>query len=260
MSARASHGDQQALLSTYPRQRPPLPAKIAALFEREYAENLHARGLAQALSKSLERWMHRKVARPSDRGRVLELGAGTLNHVQYEISADRYDIVEPRPHLYRDSPMLARIGSQYGDTDSIPAGESYDRIVSVACLEHLTDLPFVVARCGLMLGARGLFQAGIPMEGGFLWGLGWRISTGLSFRLRHGLDYGEIMRHEHVSDASEIVSVVQHLFSRVTLKMFPLPVRHLSLYCYLEAQTPLLDRCSAILSQAATGRTGGVSQ
>lgn len=152
--------------------------------------------------------------------------------------------------------MLSRIDSRFGDIGSIPAGELYDRVVSIACLEHLTNLPYVIAKCGLMLGPRGLFQAGIPMEGGFLWGLGWRMSTGLSFRLRHGLDYGEIMRHEHVSDANEIVSVVQYMFSRVTLKMFPLPVRHLSLYGYIEAQRPLLNRCKEILSQAAINKTG----
>ena len=55
----------------------------------------------------------------------------------------------------------------------------------------------------LRLEADGVFQAGIPSEGGFLWGIAWRLSTGISYYLRTGLGYGVVMRHEHIDSAFE---------------------------------------------------------
>jgi len=83
-----------------------------------------------------------------------------------------------------------------------------------------------------------------------LW-LGWRCSTGLSYYLRTGLDYGKLMRHEHINTAPEILAIVRHVFSSVVVRRFPLPHHHLSFYTYLEARSPDLARCHAILSGGA---------
>ena len=83
-----------------------------------------------------------------------------------------------------------------------------------------------------------MFQAGIPSEGGLLWWLGWRLSTGLGFYLRTGLDYGVLMRHEHVNNAQEIIAVVTHFFENVTVVRFPTPICQLSFYSYIKAQRP----------------------
>ena len=95
-----------------------------------------------------------------------------------------------------------------------------------------------------------VFQAGIPSEGGLLWGLGWRFSTGISYFLRTGLDYGVVMRHEHLNTAAEITAIVGHLFDDVRLKRFPLPGHHLSLFTYIEAQSPRYDRCRMLVGNA----------
>ena len=50
-------------------------------------------------------------------------------------------------------------------------------------------------------------QACIPSEGGAFWWLSWRLSTGMSYYIRTGLDYGVAMRHEHVNTAPEIVAI-----------------------------------------------------
>ena len=122
----------------------------------------------------------------------------------------------------------------------------YDIILSVAVLEHLTDLPRTVARCGLLLAQGGEFRAGVPTEGGLLWGVAWRITTGISFRIRTGLTYGAIMRHEHVNRADEILEIVRYLFRDVTCRRFPTPVKHLSFYTTLRARSPYLDRCTSL--------------
>jgi hypothetical protein len=196
--------------------------------------------------------MHRRIARLQSGRGLLELGAGTLNHLQYE-SAMPYDIVEPWPALYQHSGTQDRVTHTYTSIAEIPEHVRYGRIISVAVLEHVENLPDLVARSGLLLDGHGVFQAGIPAEGGMLWGLAWRSMTGSAYRLRTGLPYAPVMRHEHLNTAAEIIAILRHFFRSVELSWFPLPSRHLSFYCYIEARDPDPDGCrSQVAAMSST--------
>ena len=151
--------------------------------------------------------MHRQVAADIPFRKpgftTLEVGAGTLNHLSYEPSSMHYDAVEPMRELYEPSPMRARVTHMYADLAEV-SRHDYDRIISIAVFEHLCNLPFTVASCGLHLAPEGQLRVAIPSEGTLLWTLGWKLTTGIEFRLRHGLDYAVLMRHEHVNKAAEI--------------------------------------------------------
>ena len=231
------------LLTTYPRTRIPLPAAWQRVYEETYKESRGGKTLLYKLTQELEGWMHRQVRTSGHTGRLLEIGAGTLNHVRHETDVGRYDVIEPFHELYAGSPYASRIGRFYSDIADIPDTERFDRIVSVAVLEHILDLPYAVARAGLLLEEGGTFAAGIPSEGGFLWGFSWRASVGLAARIKHGLDYGDLMRHEHVSTAPEIIGIVSHFFRSCEIRRFPLPLYHMSLYSCIIASDPIRERC-----------------
>jgi len=233
------------LLASYPRARPPLPAAAARIYVEEYKVNrgVNARGLYRVIVW-LESWMHRRVAFSAAGSTLLEIGAGTVNHRRFEERASVYDIVEPLPALYAGSPEIARIDHIYASIDDVPVAPRYDRIFSVAVLEHVEHLPALVAACALRLADGGVFQAGIPAEGGMVWGLAWRMTTGVSYRLRTGLPYAPVMRHEHVNTAVEIIAILRHLFDDVMISWFPLPVRHFAFYAYIEARRPKFDNCA----------------
>ena len=237
--------DISDILRSYPRERPPLTPRHRACYVEEYLRNRAGSGPLTSVKMKLESWMHLQVARVQRDGPVLELGAGTLNHLAFEPSSSEYDVVEPFESLWRDSPHIHRVRRLYAAIDEAPTARAYARIFSIAVLEHLTDLPVVVAMCGLRLQPDGIFQAGIPTEAGFLWGAAWRTTTGPAYRLRTGLPYAAIMRHEHVNSASEIARVLKYFFERVLTRRFPLPYYHASFYTYLEASGPRLDRCEA---------------
>jgi hypothetical protein len=195
--------------------------------------------------------MHRRIA-SREGGPVLELGAGTLNHLRFEKQLAAYDVVEPFRELYEGRSELARVRDVFDTVVDVPTDREYQRIVSVAVLEHLPDLPGDLARSALLLDDGGILQAGIPSEGGFLWWCGWRFSTGLSYYLRTGLDYGVVMRHEHLNDAREIETAVRHFFEHVTVKRFPTPFHQLSFYAYLEASQPRKDAARRYLESRAS--------
>ncbi|WP_372783552.1 class I SAM-dependent methyltransferase [Phenylobacterium sp.] len=240
--------DLATLLARFPKTRPPLLPKMQAIYTRQYIENRGGETPAASLSQRLERWLHHQVAADVKGGAgsaaTLEIGAGTLNQLAYEPSSEAYDIIEPFEELYRDSPLRGRLRAIYADASDVPAGRTYDRITSVASLEHICDLPLVLARAARLLAPGGSLRAAIPSEGGFLWKLGWMCTTGLEFRLRHGLDYGLMMAHEHVNDAREIETLVRALFEDVEVRSFGIG-RQLSLYRFLAGRRPRLDVAAA---------------
>lgn len=241
-----SEHDLEAFLSRFPKTRPSLPEAHRKIYVKEYADNRDGNNSASGMAQRLEGWMHRKVA-SSAPGRLLELGAGTLNHLKYEHPDTEYDIVEPFAALYQNSDRLTRISKVYGNLSEVPEDAQYDRVISVAVLEHLENLPTEVARAGRLLGPDGVFQAGIPSEGEFLWWLAWRSVTGTAYYLRNGLDYGQLMAHEHVNTAKEIVKVCEIVFNDVHVQSFPLGIKHLSFYKYIECRQPKHDVLRRIL-------------
>src|SRR2546425_12132266 len=119
--------------------------------------------------------MHGKRAGDVARGppkSTLKIGAGTLNQLPYEPLSSPYDIVEPFRDLYQSSPHLDRVRNIYEDILEIPSAARYDRIISVAVLEHVFNLPEVVAKNALLLTDGGQFPTGIPKQGTILLRLG----------------------------------------------------------------------------------------
>lgn len=242
-AAAARPASSERLLARFPKARPELPAAFQAIYAAQYKENRTGETTAASLSQRLESWMHRNVARDVRGGRArptLELGAGTLNQLPYEPAGAPYDVVEPFAALLEDAPNKDRVRDVFADIADVPAERRYDRITSIAALEHICELPFVLARSARLLAPQGVFRAAIPAEGGLLWRLGWTFTTGLEFRLRHGLDYGIMMRHEHVNTAAEIESLTRLMFTEVNVRSFGLG-RQLSLYRFIEARSPRLD-------------------
>ena len=186
--------------------------------------------------------MHRKVAADVRRNArncsTLEIGAGNLNHLQYEPQRGRYDVVEELDHLVAASRRRSRVANAYRSLGEI-RNQQYDRIISIAAFEHYCDLPTVVKQCASLLAEQGQMRIAVPSEGAWLWTLGWKVTTGLEFRLKYGLDYGVLMRHEHVNTAAEIDGVLRMLFRTVRRSVLGLSAA-LSFYQFFE--------CSDVIS------------
>ena len=234
------------MLSDFPKTRPPLPQEIVDIYATHYKKNRGGDTIASSLSQRMEAFMHRSVAADthniSCERSTLEIGAGTLNQLQYETKIGPYDIVEPFVSLFEDSPNLSKIRNVFSDTNNIPRTNRYDRITSIAAFEHICNLPEVVARCALMLNENGNLRVSIPSEGTLLWSLGWKLTTGLEFRLKYNLDYGLLMKHEHVNTAAQVELVLRYFFNDVAGRYFGIG-RRLSLYQTYVCQSPRIDNC-----------------
>jgi 2-polyprenyl-3-methyl-5-hydroxy-6-metoxy-1,4-benzoquinol methylase len=250
--AQVSKPDDGFNAGIFPKTRPLLPPEIARIYTAHYKRNRTGGTPASSLSQKMESWLHRQVAADvrfdtSDKT-TLEIGAGTLNQLMHEPTVGPYDIVEPFKELYQGSRLLSRIRNIYSDIREISEHEQYDRITSIATFEHVCNAPEVIAQSGLLLKRKGVLRVSIPSEGTFLWTLGWKLTTGLEFRIKHGLDYGLLIKHEHVNSAKEIENALRYFFLEVHGKVFGL-CKSFSLYQFYACANPETVRCREYLAQ-----------
>jgi hypothetical protein len=238
------------MFEKYPKERPVLPDEYQKIYDSYYKLNRDGETTASAMSQAMESWLHKQVAKDVKKNGqdkvTLEIGAGTLNQFAYEPEVATYDIIEPFKSLYANSPLLKRIRNEYNDISEVPSDSCYDRITSSAVLEHICNLPEVVATSGILLKKDGCFRASIPSEGTFLWTLGWKVTTGIEFRIKYGLDKGVLMRHEHVNDAKEIEEILEYFFDDVRSRSFGI-AKWFSLYQFYECRKPNIEKCKQYL-------------
>lgn len=240
------------MFEEFPKKRPELPAEYMNIYNQHYKDNREGNTKASSMAQRMESWLHRKVAKDIKSSEndlsTLEIGAGTLNQLPYERESKIYDIVEPYELLFEDSENLKRIDKVYSDISDVPSKKKYDRITSIAVLEHILNLPEVVARAALLLEDNGHFRAAIPNEGTFLWKLGWKITTGAEFKKKYGLDYEVLMNYEHVNTADEIEKVLKYFFKRTRCKVFGLN-KALGIYRFYDCMDPDPDAAKAYLEE-----------
>lgn len=234
----------------FPKERKDLPEAFKNVYVQEYQVNRKGESFMTKLSMKVEDWLHKKVASQAIHGdTILEIGAGTLNHLKWEQKYRQYTIVEPFIELFQDSPELKKIANIYDNIYKISTEQKFDRIISIAVLEHVLDLPALIAYSGILLNAHGQFQASIPNQGGLAWYLTYNLTTGLSYYLRNKLNYNILMRYEHVNTCTEIEEIVKFFFSNVTVVRYPLPFMNLSWYSYIDARNPDRDKCMAYIKE-----------
>jgi hypothetical protein len=237
------------MFTNFPKKRIELPEEFRKIYSEHYKDNREGNSSASSAAQKMESWLHKKVAGDvnGNTGRTtLEIGAGTLNQLRYELT-ESYDIIEPFHQLYENSPYIGRIQGKFDDIDEIDGSKRYDRITSIATFEHITDLPKVVAKTCILLNDGGTLRVAVPNEGTWLWKLGWKLSTGLEFRIRFGLDYGILMRHEHVNTAREIEEVLKHFYSKVSCSCLGIS-RKFAFYLFFECSRPDLKAANEYLS------------
>lgn len=225
------------VLSNFPKTRSILSDDYKKIYNIHYMLNRKRKTPVAYLTSIMESWSHFQVAKDLWKDcclTTLEIGAGTLNHIPYELKhLNKYDIVEPFIDLYKDSEYLTYINNIFNDISDIPLCKKYDRIISIYVFEHILDLPHLVAICGQLLKPDGCLRVAIPNEGTILWKIGWSLTSKKEFKKLYNLEYEVFLKHEHVNSASEIEGVMDHFFKKKRTKTFGMN-RFLGFYRFYE--------------------------
>lgn len=228
------------ILSKFPKVRKNLPEAYEKIYAEHYLINREGKSKTTSMSQKLEHWLHKQIAKDTKGKKdyaTLEIGAGTLNQLDFESINGPYDIIEPFKELYEGSPKLEHIRDIYNDIGDIK-DKKYDRITSAAVFEHIMDLPYVVAKSALLLKDGGCIRTSIPNEGTIMWSLGTKI-TGRDFKKRYGLDYKVLMQYEHVNTSDEIEQVLDYFFERTERSVYGMS-KGLAFYRFYEHKNPAI--------------------
>jgi SAM-dependent methyltransferase len=159
--------------------------------------------------------------------RTLEVGGGIGGHLEFEdLGRQTYTVNEIRAEW-------AEVIRQRFPTVKLLVGDiqkgldcpdnSFDRVIAVHVLEHLTHLPDALAEIDRLLVPGGVLQAVLPCEGGLAYSLAREISAKRMFRKRYKADYMPIVAAEHVSVIEEIEAELGKRFDLAWKRFYPLP-------------------------------------
>ena len=238
------------LLDNFPKKRPPLPGPLQNLFDEHYLRNRESSS-ENLIHKKIESWCHNAIPdRLLQNKNTLEVGAGTLNHLSYEkLSNKSYDIIEPKDFLYRNSAIFKEIRSAFSNYGEVPK-KFYDRIISIAVLEHMEDLPYFLSQSAYSLKNNGYHSHSIPCEGYPFWNWSWTITRSIPFRIKTGYPYKLIQKHEHLNNFKEITDITKIFYKKVNIRYsypsFCTP--YLSLFANITFSQPNFPRIEEYLT------------
>jgi SAM-dependent methyltransferase len=208
--------------ATWPKQVPRLTdeqRRIQDDWLRHYHERLPTE------HSHIVRFNHEYAARSAQAGRTLEIGAGLGEHLRYEdLAAQDYHAVELRENMAeaikRDFPSAIAVVADcerplpYEDA-------SFDRAIAIHVLEHLPNLPIVLAEIERLLKPGGIFSVVIPCEGGLGYSIGRRVTSRRAFEQRYKTSYSWHIESEHVNHAREILHALHAYFDFTDVTYFP---------------------------------------
>lgn len=216
-----------------------LPEKYKKIYKNLYMDYALSKTFIRKIISFFESWYHKKIASLGNKNEIiLEIGCGSLNHINYEKNFLSYDVVEPKEFLIKqiDRKRKLMVSKIYKSLNDIPFNKKYSKIISIAVLEHVNDLEKHIFKITDLLQPNGVFAIVIPAEGEILWWLAWRLTSGISFWLKYHLDYGVIMRYEHKNTSEKILKKLKKYFHIYKIKSFPFNIKNFRIYITVECR------------------------
>lgn len=215
----------------WPKQLLPLTAeqiRIKDDFMKHWHEVLPRRyGL-------VDKFNHEYPARLGHRnGRVLEIGAGLGEHIEYEdLTGVDYYALEFRENMAGEiRRRFPQVNVITGDCEQrIDFPDAYfDRVLAIHVLEHLPNLPAAIREVHRLLKPDGQFVVVIPCEGGLAYSLARKISAQRIFEARYKTSYDWFIKTEHINVPAEILAELDPYFEATNRRFFPFLVPSITL-------------------------------
>lgn len=185
---------------------------------------------------------HRWIAARTPPGQVLEIGAGTGRHSRFlRGNPNRFVITEYSARNFSAAPFPGAHSASYVRCDArrLPfADASFDAVISIYNLEHITNLSVVLREVRRVLRRDGAFLVALPCEGGLAWNLGRELTTRRTYGRKYGINYDKVIAFEHVWDFEGVRKQLEQsgLFNLRTASFLPfgIPTPHVNLVACME--------------------------
>lgn len=170
---------------------------------------------------------------PKNFYRTLEVGAGTGEHLKYEIlnqsQRNNYFAVDIRENMVTEfkihNPDINSLEADCQKRMNFDDGY-FDRILAIHVLEHLPDLPSAIQEMHRVCDKeKGILSIVIPCEGSIAYSLARKFSAQRIFESRYNQSYKWFIEREHLNRPNEIFEELAPYFSLEHTSYFPLPIK-----------------------------------
>lgn len=207
-------------------------AKFSEVYdEANYSSPLQAR-VMRASHRLVER-----AFRPTDRfDRVLEIGAGTGEHLpDVRHQFDEYTLSDMDPKALNVA--RGKLSEVYGGKlrFEVQTGanlaydnNTFDRVVATHVLEHICQPHLALKEWARVLRDGGVMSVLIPTDPGLAWRLGRHFGP-RKRAMAQGIAYDYVMAREHVNSCNNLIALMRHYFPDRKEAWWPFPVPSMDL-------------------------------
>jgi len=205
-------------------------------FSEVYDDSNYSSPLQSFVMRASHRLVENRFDEKTNFGRVLEVGAGTGEHLAFvrhtfeeyiltDLDPKTLEVAERKVAVRHDDRV--RFETQTGDCLSYP-DNSFDRLVAVHVLEHIYKPHLAIKEWYRVLKHGGVLSILIPTDPGLAWRLGRHLGPRKNASTQ-GLAYDYIMAREHVNSCNNLIAFLRHYFPDAKEAWWPSPIPSIDL-------------------------------
>lgn len=200
-------------------------------FSELYDDSNYASPLQAYVMRASHRLVEKSLSGASKFSRVLEVGAGTGEHIPFvrhrfdeyilsDLDQNTLEVARKKLGKLHDSKLRFEVqaGNNLKYEDS-----TFDRLIAVHVLEHISQPHLVLKEWLRVLKHGGILSILIPTDPGLAWRLGRHLGPRRQ-AIEKGIAYDYIMAREHVNPSTNLIALLRHYFPHPKEAWWPIPV------------------------------------
>jgi phosphatidylethanolamine/phosphatidyl-N-methylethanolamine N-methyltransferase len=211
-------------------------------FADVYDESNYSSPLQSLVMRASHRLTEKAFSNKKHFDRVLEIGAGTGEHLPYVMhSFSEYTASDLDPktlEIAANKSKALHVGKVKFETQPgsnlTYAADTFDRVIATHVLEHIYQPHLALKEWCRVLKSGGVLSILIPTDPGLAWRLGRHLGPRQS-AMAKGIAYDYVMAREHVNSCNNLIALLRHYFPQAIESWWPLPVPSIDLnlfFCY----------------------------
>ncbi|MGZ5053547.1 MAG: class I SAM-dependent methyltransferase [Methylobacter sp.] len=207
-----------------------------ARFADVYDESNYASPLQSAVMRASHRLTENKFKKQDYFARVLEVGAGTGEHLDFvhhrfdqyilsDFDVKTLEVAKDKLNGKFDNKLLYE--AQRGEALSY-IDNSFDRLIASHVLEHIYQPHLALKEWQRVVKNGGILSILIPTDPGMAWRLGRHLGPRKN-AMAQGIAYDYVMAREHVNSCNNLIALFRHYFPERTEAWWPFPIPSIDL-------------------------------
>ena len=210
-------------------------------FARIYDQDNYASPLQAKVMHASHRLIESGYGSNEHFSRVLEVGAGTGEHLPFvRHGYDEYILSDMDPEALKVAKEKLQTGDNRenlvfaqheGQILEYP-DSTFDRVIAVHVLEHIYQPHLAIKEWMRVLKPQGLLSVLIPSDPGIAWRLG-RCLGPRKQALEQGIAYDYIMAREHVNSSINLIALLRHYLPDSRESWWPFKIRSVDINLFI---------------------------